>query len=159
MVPNSPHLLISCCTIPHSSASLTPSHFSFLLPAHKADHFYKGNKILIIAHPHLLCPLSTICSYLTERDSLFPFHPQLWLCANGHHPSQSWFLHWLHAISGQHFGGHSLWVGSATDLAIHGASLQVIQAASQWASNSFQIYIWKNSFLLHTTLTSHAPPP
>ena len=143
---------------PRSATLFTPSQFTFLLPAHKADKFFEGNRILITPRPHLPDPLLPLQSYLCGRDSRFPFFPQLWLCANGRPPTRTWFLHRLHALSNHHFGGHSLRAGGATDLALHGASLQVIQAAGRWASNAFQVYIRKNPFLIHAALTTKSTP-
>ena len=151
-VPDSRPRTDYCKITSRATAHLTTSNFSFILPTHKADQFFEGNKIIIVPRPHLLDPLLIIKAYLSGRDKLFPFHPQLWLASNGQPPRRSWFLQRLHSLGDKAFGGHSLRAGGATDLALHGASLQVIQAAGRWASDAFQQYIQKNPFLIHAAL-------
>ncbi|KAJ3751506.1 hypothetical protein DFH05DRAFT_1377258, partial [Lentinula detonsa] len=60
-------------------------------------------------------------------------------------------------------GGYSFWLphhkadklaGGATTMAEDGAPPHAIQAAGRWASDTFQIYIRKNPFILNAMLTS-----
>jgi hypothetical protein len=65
----------SCHTL-----SISPAQFSFQLPFHKADRFYQGSKIIVLAKPDTpMDPLVFMHRYISSRDSLFPFHPELWL--------------------------------------------------------------------------------
>lgn len=138
--------------ISRGSVELTPSTFCFLLPAHKADRFFEGSRIVITQRNQVPDPIPVCKAYLRARDQLFPFFPPLWLRSNGTPPTRSWFLRRLHQLGNPALGGHSLRAGGATDLALHGTSLQVIQAAGRWASESFQIYIRRNPFLMNAVI-------
>ena len=95
--------------------------------------------------------------YLQSHDKLFPFHPQLWLHANGTVPTHGWFICCLQ----QHFlsdvSGHSMRAGGATALAQASIPPHIIQAIGHWASNMFQIYICHHPVLL-TALLFSSPP-
>ena len=153
--PDSKRHLSYCRVIRRSSVELTHTAFSFLLPAHKADRFFEGSKILITPRNSVPNPLGYCRRYLHARDTLFPFYPQLWLRMDGSPPSRSWFLCSLHTICDPSFGGHSLRAGGATDMALHGAPLALIQAAGRWASDAFQAYIRRNPFLMDAALRAH----
>ncbi|KIL63007.1 hypothetical protein M378DRAFT_80369 [Amanita muscaria Koide BX008] len=141
--------------IARASASITPSSFTFTLPAHKADRFFEGSRILITARNDVPDPVPICQAYLQGRDSRFPFHPQLWLRSDGSPPTRIWFLKYLHTLADPSLGGHSLRAGGATDLALHGTPLAIIQAAGRWASEAFQIYIRRNPFLMDAVLHAH----
>ena len=106
---------------------------------------------------HCWPPHGLFCNYLQSCDKLFPFHPQLWLCADGSVPTCGWFICW----SCQHFpsnvGGHSLWAGGATALAQAGIPPHIIQVIGCWASDTFQIYICHHPILLTALLFSSTP--
>ena len=55
--------------------------YEFLLPGHKVDHFYEGNRIIVPAHRFQHHPLHHFQSYITSRDSLHPIASPLWLTA------------------------------------------------------------------------------
>jgi hypothetical protein len=131
---------------------ITTDFVSFLLPAHKADRFFEGNKIVVCRRHDATDPHHAFVTYLRSRDCLHPYHPQLWLLHDGTPPTRSWFLKRLHAHFPKEFAGQSLRAGGATDLAERGAAPHIIQAAGRWASDAFQIYIRKNPFLLHAML-------
>ncbi|KAJ7882894.1 hypothetical protein B0H13DRAFT_2344426 [Mycena leptocephala] len=86
--------------------------------------------------------------YIASRDKLFPYHPQLWLRANGTVPTRSWFIKRLRTFFPKSIAGQSMRAGGATCLAESGALPHIIQAAGRWASDTFQIYIRKNPILL-----------
>ncbi len=138
--------------ISRGTVDTSNSIFTFLLPAHKADKFFQGNTIIITQRNNIPDPIPLCHQYLLGRDQLFPFHPQLWLRSNGSSPTRSWFLRYLHSICDPTLGGHSLRAGGATDLALHGTPLPIIQAAGRWASDSFQVYIRRNPFLMDAAL-------
>lgn len=137
----------------HPSVELLPNAFAFLLPAHKADRFFEGNRVIIQGTTGDDDPLNPFKRYLTSRDKLFPFHPQLWLRANGTEPTRNWFLRRLK----KHFNepdvaGHSLRAGGATALAEAGIPSNVIQAIGRWSSDTFQVYIRQHPVLLAALL-------
>ena len=137
---------------PRHRATVSRDFASFLLPAHKADRFFEGNKILLRRRHDVTDPCRAMTAYLRSRDSLHPYHPQLWLLQNGTPPPRSWFLRRLQAHFPNDVAGQSLRAGGATDLAERGAPPHIIQAAGRWASNTFQIYMRKNPFLLQAML-------
>ncbi|KIJ41552.1 hypothetical protein M422DRAFT_172196, partial [Sphaerobolus stellatus SS14] len=72
----------------HHTLSLKTTHFSFILPYHKADCFYAGNIVIIEALPHSpIDPLLHMLSYLSECDSSFLLLPTLWLTLQGLPPT------------------------------------------------------------------------
>jgi hypothetical protein len=131
-----------------STLILTAHDYRFLLPAHKADRFFEGNTILIQKLQSTADPHEIFSSYLTSRDNLFPYHPQLWLRANGSVPTRSWFIQRLRRHFPPSIAGQSMRAGGATSLAENGASPHIIQAAGRWASDAFLVYIRKNPFVL-----------
>ena len=90
--------------------------------------------------------------YIALRNALFPMLPDLWLTSSGDTPSYSWVITHLHATLGHEVGGHSLWSGGATALALAGISDNAIQSMGQWASDTFRIYIRKHPVLLHALI-------
>jgi hypothetical protein len=133
-------------------------HISYLLPSHKADPFFEGNKVLIPKSPIIpdLDVFDIFSSYLSRRDSIHTFLPELWLRESGHSPTHRWFLDRLHQALPHcnNIAGHSLRSGGATALAIHGIPGVRIQALGRWASDTFQIYIQKHPLLLHALTQS-----
>jgi hypothetical protein len=62
-----------------------------MLPAHKVDRFFEGNKVIVSAfEPFDLVPsfdpFPSFYRYLTSSDSLFPASSPLWLTAEGKFP-------------------------------------------------------------------------
>ena len=67
-----------------SSLVIKHNSYSFILPTHKGDKFYEGNKILIRAfNSHSIDPTPIFLCYLSSRDSLFPAVSPLWLTSEG----------------------------------------------------------------------------
>ncbi|KAJ3969354.1 hypothetical protein EV361DRAFT_972395 [Lentinula raphanica] len=117
------------------SVKLLHNQYEFTLRTHKADKFFEGNQVIV----NNADALSLFRRYLTNRDTLFPLNPFLWLQADGSVPTRSWFITKLRAhIPDNNFAGQSLRAGGATALAEDGASLS--------------IYIRKHPTLLHTIL-------
>ena len=45
--PDDKHLQDYCKIISHNFLQISPEYFQFILPGHKADHFFQGNLVLI----------------------------------------------------------------------------------------------------------------
>src|ERR1700737_3354354 len=97
------------------------SDFVFLIPAHKTDTAFEGNRVHITHIIGAPDPKPIMANYIRSRDVLFPLHPQLWLCANGFSPTCSWFLCRLQQYCLPNIAGHSMRAGGATALAQAGA--------------------------------------
>jgi len=145
------------------SVHVNDTSYQFLLPGHKADRFFEGSHVVIQSTLLGDDPLSPFTSYLSVRDSHFPFRAELWLKEDGTIPTRSWFLRRLHKHFPDNTGGHSLRSGGATTLAEAGIPLHMIQAIGRWSSESFQIYIRRHPVLLAVFLygSRHHPshPP
>jgi hypothetical protein len=139
-----------------STVVVTPSEYRFLLPAHKADRFFEGSTILVHELHRGPDPHAPFVAYLSSRDKLFRYYPQLWLRANGSVPSRGWFMRRLRSHFPPTIAGQSMCSGGATSLAENGALPHVIQAAGRWASEAFLIYIRKNPFVLQALI--HGQP-
>ena len=88
-------------------------------------------------------------NYTKSQDTLFPFHPQLWLKSNGTIPLRSWFIKHLRHYFSAHIAGQSLWAGGATAMVEAGAEPQLIKGAGRWMSNTSEHYIRKNPVIFH----------
>jgi hypothetical protein len=112
--------------------------------------------------PGLADPYQPFCDYIASRDRLFPYHPQLWLRANGTVLTRSWFISRLRKFFPASVAGQSMRAGGATRLAESGALPRMIQTAGRWSSDTFQIYIRKNPVLLQGMIygrPAFADPP
>jgi hypothetical protein len=136
------------------SLELTPTQYSFLLPTHKADTVFEGNKIVICQISGALNPLPIMAQYIKSRDTCFPFHLQLWLKADGTIPLHSWFLNCLSRYFGPQIAGQSMQAGGTMAMAEAGAVPELIKGAGQWSSTAFQRYIRKNPVVLHALILS-----
>lgn len=154
-LPNNPAIRNLRKLTQRSSVELIDHNgFSFWLPYHKADRLFEGNRIVILPKWNLH-PLRLLQLYLPLRDGRFPFHPHLWLTSTGSVPTRSWFMRRLRAIEpDSRWAGQSMHAGGATAMAEDGAPPQAIQAAGRWASDTFQIYIRKNPFVLNAMLAT-----
>ena len=137
------------------SVELLPEGFSFFLPGHKANKFFEGNKVIVQQNSSGDDLDEPFCKYLKSHDCLFPFHPQLWLRADGSVPTYGWFIHHLHQYFPANVAGHSLHAGGATVVAQAGIPPHIIQAIGHWASDTFQIYICHHPVPLATLLFSN----
>ena len=88
-----------------------------MLPGHKADRFFEGNKIIIPAQRFTLHPLRHFSSYLTSRDSIHPIASPLWLTEAGKVPTRSFFVTRLRLFFERDVAGQSMRAGGATALA------------------------------------------
>jgi hypothetical protein len=94
--------------------------------------------------------------YIDSRDAIFPFHPQLWLKADGTIQLRSWFITCLHHYFGPDIAGQSMRAGGATAMAEAGAVPELIKGAGRWSSSSFERYIRKNPVVLHALILSRS---
>lgn len=139
--------------------------YEFLLPGHKADRFFEGNKIIIPAHRFDHHPLHHFSAYVSSRDALHPVASPLWLTAAGTIPTRSFFINRLRLFFRSDVAGQSMRAGGATALAEHGISPAIIQASGRWASEAFLVYIRKNPTLLQgflytaSGISASSPPP
>jgi hypothetical protein len=130
--------------------------YEFLLPGHKADRFFEGNKIIIPAHRFGHHPLRHFKAYMTSRDALHPVTSPLWLMQSGTVPTCSFFINRLRLFFTRDVTGQSMCAGGATAMAEHGVSPAIIQASGRWASEAFLVYIRKNPTLLQGFLYAAA---
>ncbi|KAI0820343.1 hypothetical protein BC628DRAFT_1279279, partial [Trametes gibbosa] len=110
-----------------ATVKLDANTFEYLLPAHKADAFFEGNRVLVKRAANAPDPHAMFCAYLKLRDNLFPLRPELWLRACGSVPTRSWFMRRLRAIFPRDIAGHSMRAGGATSLAAAGVPPATIQ--------------------------------
>jgi len=142
--------------IRRNSLTWVGEDYQFLLPAHKADTTFEGNRVhiaQIIGAPN---PRPIMQRYLCSRDRLFPLHPQLWLRDDGTSPTRSWFLHRLRQYCSPEIAGQSIRAGGATALAEGGAPAELIRGAGRWSSSAFERYIRKNIIVLHALILGRA---
>ena len=139
-----------------SSVNIQEGLYEFLLPGHKADRFFEGNKIIIPAHRFSHYPLRHFMAYINSRDALHPVASPLWLTEAGTVPTRSFFIHRLRLFFESDVAGQSMRAGGATALAEHGVSPAIIQASGRWASEAFLVYIRKNPTLLQGFLYAAA---
>jgi hypothetical protein len=146
-----------------NSVVITDNQYEFFLPGHKADRFFEGNRIIILAERFGHQPLFHFRRYLDSRDCLHPIASALWLTEAGLVPTRSFFTSRLQLFFDKTVSGQSMRAGGATALAEHGVPPSIIQAAGRWASDAFLIYIRKNPTLLQAFLFAHVsyqhPPP
>ena len=112
--------------ISRSSLSWVGNEYEFLLPAHKADTTFEGNRVHIARIINAPDPQPLMTRFLTSRDRLFPLHPQLFLRSNGTVPTRSWFIHHLRTFCPPEIAGQSMCAGGATALAEAGAPGELI---------------------------------
>ena len=141
-------------SMPHSVEFL-PEGLSFWLPGHKADKFFKGNR-LIVHKGGSPDTHNRLCEYLASQDLHFPLRPELWLCGDSTLPTCSWFIARLHLFSPNSIVGQSMRAGGATALAEAGVAPNLIQTAGRWMTDTFTCYIHKNPFLFEALLVGRS---
>jgi hypothetical protein len=139
-----------------SSLTWVGNDFEFLLPTHKTDTTFEGNRVHIAQIIGAPDPKPIMASYIRSRDRLFPLHPQLWLRVTGVSPTRSWFLRRLKEFCPADIAGQSMRAGGATVLAQAGASVELIRGAGRWSSDAFERYIRKNVVVLHALILGRA---
>jgi len=90
--PNNTALCDWCKVTKCASVQLFNDCYTFFLPAHKADRFFEGNRIIIMRNQLQHDPLLHFTSYIQSRNSLFPLTSPLWLTEKGHIPTRSFFI-------------------------------------------------------------------
>jgi hypothetical protein len=137
-----------------SSVQMDDDSYEFLLPHHKADPFFEGNRIIVKKEQFRHNPLYHFSNYLKSRDSLFPLASPLWLTEKGEVPNRSFFTNRLRLFFDKSVGGQSMRAGGATSLAEHGVPPAIIQPMGRWSSAAFLIYIRKSPALIQAMLHS-----
>lgn len=135
-----------------TSVKVDANAFEYLLPAHKADAFFEGNRVLVQRSAGAPDPHAAFCAFLKVRDAAFPLRAELWLRASGAIPTRSWFMRRLRSIFPRDISGHSMRAGGATSLAAAGVSPTTIQAMGRWSSEAWLVYIRKHPALLSAML-------
>lgn len=135
-----------------TSVSIMDDNYSFFLPAHKADKFFEGNKIVVMKRQIRHKPLLHFQSYLSSRDHLFPLASPLWLTEDGSVPTRSFFISHLRRFFSSDVAGQSMRAGGATFLAETGTPPSIIQAMGRWSSDAFLIYIRKSPAIIQALL-------
>jgi hypothetical protein len=115
--------------------------YEFLLPAHKTNTSFEGNRVHIAKIIGAPDPRPIMQRYISSRDQLFPLHPQLWLWTNGTFPTHWWFLQCLRQFCPPNIAGQSICAGGATALAEAGAPADLIHGAGHWTLNAFERYL------------------
>lgn len=138
-----------------SSVTLDDDQYGFLLPSHKADRFFEGNRIIVKKKQFSnIDPLSVFRRYLASRDTSFPLSSPLWLMANGAVPTRQFFISRLRQFFAHDVAGQSMRAGGATSLAENGVPPSLIQLIGRWTSDAFFIYIRKSPVLIQALLYS-----
>ena len=138
-----------------SSVVLLRRQYEFFLPAHKADRFFEGNKVLISSFNSSFDPFPIFYRYLCSRDRLFPASSPLWLTAAGKVPTRSFFMSRFRKIFPKSFAGASMRAGGATYLATLHTPPELIRAIGRWSSDAWEIYIRVHPTLLHALIHRH----
>jgi len=154
--PDAAALQDYCKVIMRNTVNPLPKGFDFFLPGHKADRFFEGSRVLFQEINSADDPCTLFAAYITARNQLFPFHPELWLRRNGRVPMRDWFTDRLHRhLPDPTIGGHSLHSGGTTNLANRGVPPYLIQSIGRWASDAWQVYIQKHPTLQAALLFGH----
>jgi hypothetical protein len=123
-----------------SSVIISDDQYEFHLPAHKADCFFEGNRIIVKKQQYCdINPLSVFHNYLAMHDSQFPLASPLWLTSQGTVATQDFFITQLHYYFNHDVTGQSMRAGGATSLAENGVPPSLIQLIRQWSSDAFLI--------------------
>jgi hypothetical protein len=139
-----------------STVIITSDQYEFQLPAHKADPFFEGNRIIVKKQQYCdLDPLAIFQTYINSRDSLFPLSSPLWVTSKGEVPTRYFFMSRMQRLFNNDVGGHSIRAGGATSLAENGVPPSLIQLLGRWSSDAFLVYIRKNPVLIQSLLYSH----
>ena len=138
------------------SMEWTADSYSFWLPTHKTDTTFEGNWIVVKKITGAPDPHPIIENYTKSCNTIFPFHPQLWLRSNGSIPLRSWIIKCLWHYFSAHIARQSLWAGGTTAMAEAGPEPQLIKGARRGTSNAFERSIRKNPVVLHTLILTHS---
>lgn len=132
-----------------SSLQFDDSRFEFTLPAHKADAFFEGSRVIVNRSTHLPDAFNAVRRYLTMRDRRFSLRWELWLRHDGSIPRRAWFLTRLRYFFTTHVAGHSMRAGGATALAEAGVAPSIIQAIGRWRTDTWTAYVRKHPALFN----------
>ncbi|KAF9543879.1 hypothetical protein CPC08DRAFT_603875, partial [Agrocybe pediades] len=113
--------------IHRNSLSISDNNYQFLLPSHKADRYFEGNRIIITSSQIRFNPVDHMRRYVASRDHL-PFQTSaLWITSSGNPPHRSFFINRLRVFFGPDIAGQSMRSDGATSLAENGTPPSIIQ--------------------------------
>ena len=139
-----------------TSLSVDNHSYTFLLPSHKGDKFFEGNKVLIRPfNAQSVNPTPIFLRYLMSRDRLFSASSPLWLTSQGTVPTRAFFMTRFRLFFSKSYAGASMRAGGATHLALIGASSKIIRGIGRWTSKAWELYIRVHPTLLHALLHHH----
>lgn len=92
----------------HSFLCLHTDQYEFILPAHKADWYFEGNRVIVWGEQFQCPTLPTFSLYLSARDKKFPLASPLWLTSKGVVPTLSFFMTRLQTFFPTDIAGQSL---------------------------------------------------
>ena len=133
--------------IRRASFRMDDQYAYYNLPFHKGDLLYRGTDI-VIAPQQAANPITLLRRYIRVRDASHPSSPWLFVCADGSHPTRSWFNKRYYSFLGKEFGGHSARCGGATFYASIGTPPHIIQGLGRWSTDTWRIYIRNNPTVL-----------
>ena len=137
----------------HHTLEWLPHTYTFWLPCHKSDSFFKGNCILCRQIKGAPDPVPIMWCYLNLCDCAFPLHPQLWLQADSLTPLHSWWMSRFQTLfPNQRLVGQSMRAGGAMALAEAGTMPDLIMGSGRWSSQAWTCYICKNPMLFHALI-------
>ena len=154
--PNDPNLRNWKKVIRRNTVVLSAEQYEFHLPAHKADRYFEGNRIIVRAQQFRHNPLLHFQSYLTSRDTLHPLATPLWITEAGTVPTRAFFITRLRLFFGKDIAGQSMCAGGATSLAENGVPPSIIQPMGRWSSEAFLVYIRKSPAVIQGMLHARA---
>ena len=127
--------------------------YAFLLPCHKGDLVFKGNRVVCRRITGAPDPVCIMRKYINAWDQLHPLHPQLWLWSDCSPPLHAWWIsQFWHFFPDSNFAGQLMCAGGATMLAEAGAVPDLIMGSGRWTSMAWTSYVQKNPVLLQTLL-------
>ena len=85
--PDTSHLQDYHKVILRNTLQIFLESFQFILPGHKADHFFQGNIVLIQSTDQDNDPYAPFMKYLMLHDHCFPLRAELWLKEDGTIPT------------------------------------------------------------------------
>ena len=131
-----------------NSVTITHDFFQFTLPGSKTDRFFAGHQVYLRRLDSNVDPHQVFSTYLSSRDTLFPFNAELWLLENGTVPTYNWFRKRMKALFPADYAGHSVRSGGATKLAEDNVAPHLIMAIGRWSSEAWRAYVRRHPVLL-----------
>ncbi|PPR05989.1 hypothetical protein CVT24_004652 [Panaeolus cyanescens] len=140
------------------SVKWSKGYVSFLLPAHKADKYFEGNRVVLRNIWPNIDVVKIFSDYVKRRDARHPFTSPLWLTFDGEVPNRQFFMKFLKAEKlGDDIAGQSIRAGGATALASIGFPGHAIQALGRWSSEAWRTYLRQHPLLFANLKIAQSP--